>query len=179
MNVQDKVTLVKYNLMPLAIINGTLSYREDTDQVVETETDVPWDSSFMREVHGDEIYLQMRKVFGSFFRIAQYDRKIILLALIVLLLTKGCTGDSDTTQPILIDELAVYRAQSYYTELLWKYMETVHGAEIATRTSQELVFYFISWQTLSSKIRHNIRQVLSQTDMDDLLPLMKSLLHLR
>ena len=164
--------------MPLVIINGTLFYREDTDQVVETESDVPWDSSFMREVHGDEIYLHMKKVFGSFVRIAQYDRKIILLALIVLLLTKDCTSDSNTTQPILIDELAVYRAQSYYMELLWKYMETVHGAEIATRMSQQLVFYFISWKTLGTTMRQNIRQVLSQTDMDDLLPLMKSLLNL-
>jgi hypothetical protein len=175
LNVQDKVTLIKYNLMPLVIINGTLSYREDIDQVLETETDVPWNSSFMQEVHGEEIYQQVRKVFESFLRIAQYDRKIILLALIVLILTKGFTGDSDTTQPILNDELAVYRAQSYYTELLWKYMETVHGAEKATLTYQQLIFSFISWQTLDGKIRRNIRQVLSPTDMDDMLPLMKSL----
>ncbi|CAF4436312.1 unnamed protein product [Adineta steineri] len=73
--------------------------------------------------------------------------------------------------------MAVYRAQNYYTELLWKYIETVHGLEKATSIWIQLVTHFITWQTLHKKLRDNVQQNLLTTDMNELLPLMKTLFH--
>ncbi|CAF1370680.1 unnamed protein product [Rotaria sordida] len=178
LNVDDKVTLIKYNLLPLNILNSTLSYKTETDEVMETDSDVPWNSSVIQKFHGNEIYLRIKKIFNSFVRIAQYDQRIIQLALIILILTKGFSTDSDFDEPILNDGMAVYRAQNYYTELLWKYMETTHGFEKSTYIFIELVVHFISWQTLEKQLRLNLRKVLSPTDMNELLPIMRSLLHM-
>lgn len=178
LNVDDKVTLIKYNLMPLIILNSTLAYNIETDQVMETESDIPYDSNTFQTIHGNEIFLKIRKIFYSFVRIAQYDRRIIQLALIVLILTKGFATDLDAVEPILKDSTAVHSAKNYYTELLWKYMETVHGSEKSTRIFFELVVQFISWQTLETQLRLNVRKILSPTDMNELSPLMKSLLHI-
>lgn len=178
LNVDDKVTLIKFNLLPLLCINCTLSYKIETDQIVETESDVPWDSSIIQEVYGYDGYLQMRKIFESFVNIAQYDQRIIQLVLITLILTKGfSTGDGEM-EPILNNGLAVYRAQNYYTELLWKYIETVHGPEKAISICSQLITHFITWQKLHKKLRDNVERNLLSADMNGLLPLMKSLFHI-
>ncbi|CAF2659225.1 unnamed protein product [Rotaria sp. Silwood2] len=178
LDVDDKVTLIKFNLLPLLCINCTLSYKIETDQIVETDSDVPWDSSVMQEVYGYDGYLQMRKIFESFVYIAQYDRRIIHLTLITLILTKGfSTGDGEL-EPILNDGMAVYRAQNYYTELLWKYIETVHGPENVIHIWRKVITHFITWQTLHKKLRDNVERNLLSSDKNELLPLMKSLFHI-
>jgi hypothetical protein len=177
LNVDDKVTLIKFNLLPLLCINCTLSYKIETDQIVETDSDVPWDSSVIQEVYGYDGYLQMRKIFESFVHIAKYDRKIIQLALVTLVLTKGFSTGVAELEPILNNGMAVYRAQNYYTELLWKYIETVHGPEKAVQIWGKLVMHLITWQTLQKKLRDNVEKNLLTTGMNELLPLMKSLFH--
>ena len=178
LDVDDKVVLIKFNLLPLLCINCTLSYRIETDQIVETDSDVPWDSSIIQEVYGQDGYLQMRKVFESFVHIAQYDQTIIQLALIALILNKGVSTGIAEFEPILNDGMAVYRAQNYYTELLWKYMETVHGSEKAVRIWTKLVTHLITWQTLHKELRENVQKnLLSNADIDELLPLMRTLFH--
>jgi hypothetical protein len=177
LDVDDKVTLIKFNLLPLLCMNCTLSYRTETDQIVETDSDVPWDSSIIQEVYGYDGYLQMRKIFESFVNIAQYDQKIIQLALIALILTKGVSTGIAEFEPILNNGMAVYRAQNYYTQLLWKYMETVHGLEKAVIIWTKLVTQMITWQTLHKKLRDNVQKNLLSNDINELLPLMKTLFH--
>jgi hypothetical protein len=177
LNIQDKLTLVKYNLMPLVILSCTLSYKTESNDIIETDSDAPWNASIMVSVHGNEIFMQVKKVFDSLVRIAQYDQRIIHLALIILFLTKGATSDSEA-EPILIDSMTVYRGQSYYTELLWKYLETIHGNGKSIHIFNELVAHFISWQTLQGYLHRNLQNVLLPTEMDELLPIMKSLLHM-
>lgn len=178
LNVQDKVTLVKYNLTPLFILNNTLSYNVETDQIKETDSDVPWDTDMLQKVHGAAVYSQVKKIFDSFVRIAKYDQRIIQLALIVLILTKGFSTDADAGEPPLNDGIGVFRAQNYYTELLWKYMETVHGLEKSISIFNELVAHFVSWQTLEKELRLNLSRHLTPEDKMKILPIMKSLLHI-
>ena len=176
--VDDRVTLIKYNLKPLFMLNNTLSYNSETNQVKETDSDVPWNDVLFEKVHGTEIFRRVKKIFESFVRIAQYDQRIIQLALIVMIFTRSFSADSDASEPILNDGIAVYRAQNYYTELLWRYMETVHGSEKSTYIFNELIAHFISWQTLEKELRSSVRRHLTTTDRNELLPIMKSLLHM-
>ena len=120
----------------------------------------------------------MRKIFESFVLIAQCDQRIIHLALITLILTKGFSTGISELEPVLNDGMAVYRAQNYFTELLWKYIETVHGREKAIHIWGQLVMHFITWQTLHKKLRDNVAKNLLATDMNELLPLMKTLFHI-
>jgi len=177
LNAHDKLTLVKYNLMPLGILNCTLAYDAKTKSFVEDDSDAPWNPSPWIRIHSEEIYMRVKKIFESFVQIAQYDQRIIQLALIILILTKGFSTNDGASEPILNDGIAVYRAQNYYTELLWKYLETIHGYGKAAQIFNELVAHFISWQTLQRDLQRTLKEALSPAEMDDLLPIMKSLLH--
>ncbi len=178
LNAQDRFTLIKYNLMAVLVLNSALSYNMETNSIMETDSDAPWNPSILAKVHGDEIYRRIKKVLDSFARIAQYDQRIIQLALVVLILTKGFSTNGTASEPILDDSMAVYRAQKYYTELLWKYLQAVHGNGKAIHIFKELVAHFISWQTLQESISRNLPNALTPTDMNELLPIMKSLLQL-
>ncbi|CAF4516356.1 unnamed protein product [Rotaria sp. Silwood1] len=178
LNVNDKLILTKYNLLPVFILNSTLLYKMDTKQIQETDTDVPWTLSILRTIHGNELCLKVKKIFQSFLHIRLYDYKIIQLSLVVLFLTKGLSTGDAVSEPILNDGTAVYRAHNYYIELLWKYMETIYGFEQTFRIYNKIVTRFLTWQKLENKLRHNIEQNLSKTDENELLPLLKSLLHI-
>jgi len=178
LNAEDRFTLVKYNLIGLVVLNSSLSYNMEADAIMETDSDAPWNPAISMKVHGDEIHRRVKKVFDSFVRIARYDQRIIQLALIVLILTKGFSTNGSASEPILDDTLGVYRAQKYYTELLWKYLQTVHGNNKAIHIFKELVVHFISWQTLQEYLCRDLPNVLTATEMNELLPIMKSLLQL-
>lgn len=178
LNVFDRVTLVKYNLMPLIFLNCTLAYRIDEHQLVEVDKDVPFNTSMFIDLHGHEIFSKVKKIFDSFVRIAQYDQRIIQLAMIVLILTKGFATSTSSSEPILNDGIAVYRAQSYYTELLWKYLETVHGQAKSVQIFRDLVVHFISWQNIHGEIHRTLQSRLTPAEINEILPIMRSLLHI-
>jgi len=177
LNVDDKVTLIKYNLTMVLRISCALSYNIETGQIIETDSDAPFDTQFFQLVHGYNICMQSKKIFDSFLHIANYDKKIIHLSLIILILTRGFST-ADSHEPILNDTMAVYRTQNYYIELLWKYMEATHGSEVAVRLFSKLIVHVISWQTIQEDMRNNVVRILSPKDIDELVPIMKSVLHL-
>lgn len=179
LHVQDRVTLVKYNLMPLVILNCTLSYDPKTNDIIEADSDAPWDpQKICMKIHGQEIFQRVRKIFDSFVRIAQSDPRIIQLALIALILTKGFSTTNSLSEPVLNDGMTVYRAQSYYTDLLWKYLEASQGYRKAIHIFKELVAHFISWQMLQESLRNDLLRKLSPTEQNELLPIMKSLMNI-
>jgi hypothetical protein len=173
LNVDDKVTLIKCNLIAVHGINSALSFNTKTNQIMETDSDMPRNTQLFQLVFGYNICIQLQKIFGSFLRIANYDQKIIQLLLIALILTKGFSI-ADSHEPILSDTMAVYRAQNYYIELLWKYMEATHGSEVAVRLFSELIINATSWQTIQEDLRNYILRTLSPKDIDELLPIIKA-----
>lgn len=177
LNADDKLTLVKYNLMPLILLNCTLAYNKETNSIVEDDRDAPWDDNIFRKLHGEEAYQSLKKIFESFVRLADHDQRIIQLALVILILTKGFSSNDDGKEPTLNDGIAVYRAQNYYTELLWKYLEATHGLGKAAQIFHQLIGYFISWQTLRGNFHQDLINALSPSEMNELLPIMKSLLN--
>jgi hypothetical protein len=177
LNVEDKMILIKYNLMPIMIFNHALAFRIDTKQFREADTDAPLDRSTFEAIIGTEIFQRVSKLFKPLVKLALHDPTIIRLLLVVLILTKSVSNGDGAPEPILNDNMAVYRAQSYYTELLWKYMEAVHGFEKAFRIFSALITKFLTLQILRKRSRHHLEQILSTTDEDELVPLMKSLFH--
>ncbi|CAF1359233.1 unnamed protein product [Rotaria sordida] len=178
LNVDDKVTLIKYNFISVFGINCALSYNTETNQIIESDSDVPANTQFFQILHGYNLFMQIKKIFISFINIAKYDRKIIQLTVIILIFTKGFSIANDHDEPILNDKMSVYRAQNYYTELLWKYMETMHGYEKAIKLFSKLIVHIISWQTIHEELRNNIVRILSPEDISELMPILKSILRI-
>ena len=170
--------LVRRNLMRLAAIHTTIPSESQSDSLAEADEKLPWNSPALQHMQGEEIIMDIHKTLGSFRNLAQFDQKIVRLALVIFMFTAGVNTDAEATDTILNDGLAVYRAQSYYSDLLWKYIETEHGPDIAARIFCEMLFRCISWQTLDLRIRHNARQNLIALEIDSLPPLMKSVLNL-
>jgi hypothetical protein len=178
LNIDEKVTLIKYNLDTILGINGVLSFNTETHQILESDSDVPSNLQFFPILHGYNICTQSRKIFLSFLNIAKYDRKIIELTLIILILTKGFSITNDHDQELLNNNISVYSAQNSYTELLWKYMHTIHGYDKAVHLFNQLILHIISWQTIHEQMRNNILKTLSPEDINQLLPIMKSVLRI-
>ncbi|CAF0890592.1 unnamed protein product [Adineta steineri] len=176
LNIDDKVTLIKYNIPTVLSVNRALSYNPDTHELIESSSDVQDNIEFYPVLHGYNTFQQSKKVFLSFLHLVKYDRKIIELALVVLMFTKGISTTSPQDEKILNDTMSVYRAHNYYTELLWKYMETVYGYEKAVSLFSELINHIISLQILQEEIQKNILRVLSPDNTDELLPIIKSVL---
>jgi len=177
LNIDDKMILIKYNLMSLVVLNCALSFNINSQQILEVDTDVPWNSSILRSVHGDEVHTQITKIFEPLVRIAKLDQKIIHLLLIVLILTKGLSTGGGAPEPILNDNMAVYRAQNLYTELLWKYLETIYGSDQAFHIFYNLITRFLTWQLFEKKLRDNVEETFSSSVEVELSPLMKALFH--
>jgi hypothetical protein len=178
LNIDDKVTLIKYNLITVLGINCALSYNIETDQIIEADSDLPWNTQFFQVLHGYHICMQTKKIFASFLYIAKYDRKILEVILIIFILTKNFSINGDHDEPTLNDQMSIYRAQNYYTELLWKYMEITHGYKKAIALFSELIVRVISWQTIQEQMRNNILRTLSPVDINELVPIMKSILRI-
>ena len=178
LNIFDRVTLIKYNLIPLLTISATLWYNPEANQDTETDSDAPLDHNICINVHGIDIYTQILKIIKTFRNIALYDETIIELALIIFLFSKGFSPINADPEPILNDEMAVYCAQKYYTELLWKYIETNHGPERVIHIFAALVAHLISLQTLKGTLCDHIRLNLTPRDVNELVPLMKVLLQI-
>jgi hypothetical protein len=173
LNVDDKVTLVKHNLLIVVGINSTLLHNKETGEIVETDTDIPWNTQFSQTLYGYNIFRQVKKIIGSFLEIAKYDESIIQLILIIVILTNSFSTN-DGYESILNDGMAVYRAQNYYTELLWKYMETMYGLDKTIQLFSQIVIRIVSWQTIQDEVRNNLVRVLSPEDINELLPIIKS-----
>ena len=154
-------------------INCTLSYNTETDQIVETDTDIPWNTQFSQLLYGYNICRKVQKIFRCLSNIAEYDRSIIQLTLIIVLLTNGFSTTDDRASA-LNDGMAVHRAQNYYTELLWKYMETMHGLDKTVQLFGQLVTHIVSWQTIQEEMRQNIVRTLSPEEIGELFPIIKS-----
>lgn len=175
LNVDDRMVLIKYNLMLVIAFNYTFTIKKLADNIIQVDTNVPWNESLIESVHGSETYSELQKLFQPIVQLATYDDKIIPLMLMTFILLKGVLPQGGTPEPILQDTMSVHYAQSFYTELLWKYLETAYGFDEAVRIMSTITTRFTSWQLLHMKIRQNFRANLSDADIDGLSPLMKSL----
>ena len=176
LNVDDKVLLIKYNLMAAVAVNCALAYNTETNQILETESDSPWNIQFFQILHGYHLSNQVQKIFTSLLKIAKYDPHIIRLTLVQMMFTKRWVFD--LLQPNLSDDAAIHRAQNYYTELLWKYMETKYRSDEAAQIFSQLVINILSYQTVEEELRNNIKRVLSPEDVNALVPIMRSVLRI-
>ena len=166
LTVEDKRILVKHSIMQLVPIDSKSSSEACRSPLADTDDDRPWNSAAFHQIQGDMIVKEIKKTLACFYDLAQFDQKIF---------TEGFTLDAETSDTILNHGLAVYRAQSSYSELLWKYIETQHGSNIATRVFCDIIFRCISWHTLNPNVLQNVRPVALSADADELSPLIKSL----
>ena len=79
----------------------------------------------------------------------------------------------------LKDSLAVYRAQSYYTKLLWNYMIKKQGETKTCKNFTKLLTAIFRAQSAAMRFREFLSSQVTTLDaVDDIAPLMQTILHI-
>lgn len=179
LNADDRFILIKYNLFPVFPIYKSFFF----DQI---------DNCFSHEPNEDatkryKLYMLcfntngIRESFISLIHflieITQQDPILLSLIIIILLFSPGLSTNED--QPTLKDPLAIIRAQSYYTRILWNYLVHQFGEIQACKQFTQLLRGIFRIQSGSQQFREYLRIQLSTTDsLDRIAPLMQSILHI-
>lgn len=176
LHADDKVTLVKHNLPIILVMTAVLAFNTETGEIKETNSDVPVNMEHYRILYGYKKCLRARRIFRSFLSVRQYDRKILEITLIILILTKSFSSIDHRDAYSFSDESSVNRARNCYIELLWKYISVMYGYEKAVSLFSQLMGDVVSWQSINEEMWHDIRRTLSPDDINALVPLCKSFL---
>jgi hypothetical protein len=97
--------------------------------------------------------------------------------LIILILTPCLSMNED--EPPLNDPLAVNRVQSYYTEILWKYLVYKLEEVQACKLFIQLLSTISRMQSTSNTLRLFVRDECARSNAaDKLAPLMQSVLNI-
>jgi hypothetical protein len=179
LNSDDRFILVKYNLLPLY-------------PLMKCFNDKPRDDSCSSDDNGEAERLSefftfcddsygIRDIFFnlvlSLVEITEQDSTVLSLLTMILIFTYGLSINAD--EATLKDALAVQRAQSYYTKLLWNYWVNKQGEVQACKYFTQLLTIIFRIQSGSKIFRDFFRtQVLTSNTVDRLAPLMQSVLHI-
>ena len=182
----DRLTLVKYNLTLLFVPRLSLMFdtqRElayDEDELKQSFT--PEEEAFAQHCkslfilcYGYEFNRSFMSILGSLARLVERDPILVQLMMLTMIFLKGLSGNTDQ-EPALNDNLAVFHAQSKYTDLLFRYLlNHTSSFERAAMKMMHIVEILIKTQRVIGDFRQYIK---AKIDNNHINPLMKSLLNL-
>jgi hypothetical protein len=172
LDADDRFILIKYNLFPLFPLYKCFNYNPINNYFSnqENEDTKRFDQFFtlfneLHDIHDLHINLTISLV------------ELLSLLLTILVFSQGLSMNED--EPILKDSLAVYRAQSHYTTVLWNYLVNKRGELQACIYFRQLLTIIFRMQ-LTSKIFRDFTHVqrIIQDNVDQITPLMQAVLHI-
>jgi hypothetical protein len=129
----------------------------------------------IRELHGNDIYLRCTLIMRSLHSIVQMDQRIMQLALIIILFSKGLSGLVNCSEPSPNGCQQVFQAQNFYAEQLWLFMEKSYGPLRAAVIFSTLIGKCLLIQELLCDIHEDIHE---KIDLRQVSPIIHSLMHL-
>ncbi|CAF1038652.1 unnamed protein product [Rotaria sordida] len=173
---EDRVTLVKHNLLAVVFMHAVLLYNPLADTYHEHNTEDPiFQGKDWIEILGEEFYHQLTNVTTKLITIFQYDRVIVKVFLLLILFTKGFCGYDIIHEPSLRNHLIVFDTQNLYLESLYKYCLHHYGlVKTVTLFTRSLNEIFVI-QRLAVHLKDFVH---NHIDASQLSPLMQSVLQL-
>lgn len=108
--------------------------------------------------------------------IVDMDKRIIQLALVIMLFSKGPENHQNAgPDGLLKNHTQVFQAQNYYVEHLWLFMEKSYGTMKSAQTFTTLISRSLLVQRLLRDIEQNI---VDKIDPSDVPVIMRTLLNL-
>ena len=175
----DRFTLIKFNLIPLFPIYKCFYYKplndccsSEDDRRIEQYRKIFTSSPEADHVRNTSINLVL-----SLVAVTEQDPTLLSLLMATLIFSQGLSLNE--VEPSLLDSLAAYRAQAFYTQLLWKYLVNKLSEKQATKKFIQLLSIIFKMQSLSKVFRDFFRVELQTPDtVDQLAPLMKTVLNI-
>ena len=178
MNADDRFIMIKYNLTLLFCISTCYIPKEINDCSSNTEDE----EEEKRQMYiicnqSDHIYEMVMNLSATLKNIIGQDNVLLSLLDVVFLFSKGLSMNEN--EPPLKDPLAVYRAQSYYTKLLWNYMIKKQGETKTCKDFTKLLTAIFRAQSTALRFREFLSSQMTTLDgVDDIAPLMQTILHI-
>lgn len=179
LDVDDRLTLIKYNLFPIYPLLKCFHY-DPTLHYCETK-DNPQAAKHLRFFKlcfdSDDIRETFMILTTTLVEITDQDPGFLSIAFVILIFSQGLSMSE--TEPSLKDPLAVYRAQIYYTKVLWNYMINKWG-ELETNKRFSAFLTAIFRMQLAAKITRDyyLREFKTTDIAEKLAPLMQTMLQL-
>ncbi|CAF1026523.1 unnamed protein product [Adineta steineri] len=177
LNIDDRFILIKYNIFLLFLILKCFYFKRSNDCC-------SYDNNQFAEKHrqffilcGDSYGIRdmFVNLIHSLVKITEQDPIFLSFLLIILLLSQGLSMNEN--EPSLKDSLIVNQFQSYYIELLWKYLINKQGEIKTWKCFTHLITIIIRIQSVGKIIREFFRiQSITSDVMDQIEPLMHTLL---
>ncbi len=179
LNEEDRFILIKYNLLPMCTLYKCTVF----DPQMGALCDVPNVEITMYEhflsFDGELTTLcdACTDLCCSIIRVTEHDLTLLRLLIVALLFSKGLSMSKD--EPRLTDPLAVHRAHSHYTRLVWNYWIDRQGEQKTIRQFTQLLSLIFRIQSMMEKFRDFSRTHFDSPDYKDFIsPLMRALFHI-
>jgi hypothetical protein len=178
LNEDDRFILMKYNLLPVGVVHKCLIFSLSNEGLwdqVDIEAKMCQQVLYLDGNHND-VLQTITHLFSFALRATENDFTLLRLLIVVLLFSRGLSMLED--EPPLNDPLAVHRAQSHYTRLIWNYMVDRHGEPKAIKQFAQLLSLIFRVQPMIKYFRDYSRAHFNSLNRDIFTPLMKALLHI-
>lgn len=171
---EDRVTLVKHNLLAVVFMHTVLLYDPIADTYHEHNTQDPiFSGRDWIEILGDEFYHKITLTAKKLIETLEYDRVVVKILLLIILFTKAFCGYDIQNEPSLNTPWVVHNTQYSYVELLYKYCLHQYGFQRTISLFSQLINSLFSIQSLSSNFKNLVH---TNIDATQLSPLMQSVL---
>ncbi|CAF0720031.1 unnamed protein product [Rotaria sp. Silwood1] len=175
-NPEDRVTLVKHNLLAVVFMHVVLLYNPLADSYHEHDTEDPiFQGKDWIEILGEEFYHEVTDVATKLIEIFQYDRVIVKIFLLLILFTKGFCGYDIAHEPSLKNYFIVFNTQNLYLESLYKYCLHHYGIRKTITLFSRSLNQILAIQRLAVHLKDFVHNHINASQLS---PLMQSVLQL-
>ena len=175
----DRFLLIKRNLLPIFPLLKCYFYRNDHEFLLKWEqlTEKHQRFIFSNEQSFD-IRANFNRLISSLIKMTKQDPTFLSLLMIILLFSPGFTILLED-QTFFNDSLSIYRAQTYYIELLNNYLSRSYDQYQASTIFIEILRIIFEMQRATSRFGDILRsKFLSEKSVDRLAPLVQTLLQI-
>ena len=173
---EDRITLVKHNLLALVFIHTVLLYDPVGDTYHEHNTQDPiFEGKDWIHVLGEECHREFTATVKKLIHILEYDRVVIKVVLLIVLFTKGFCAYDLLHEPSLNQNSIVFETHSVYVETLYKYCLQQYGFPRTVSLFTNLINELFTIQRLAIHLKDVVH---TQIDASQLSPLMQTVLQL-
>ncbi|UJR26345.1 hypothetical protein I4U23_007679 [Adineta vaga] len=172
----DRVVLVKYNLLAVVFMHSVLLYNPIADTYHEHNTEDPiFQGTDWIKILGKEFYHELTDLATKLIEIVEYDRVIIKIFLLLILTTKGFCGYDIVHEPSLKNFSSVFSTQNVYLDTLYRYCLHHYGEKTTVNIFSRTIGPLMSIQRLAVHLKDFVHD---HVDPSQLSPLMQSVLQL-
>jgi hypothetical protein len=174
-DLEDRVTLVKHNLLASVLMHIVLIYDPIADTYHEHNTQDPiFQGKDWAGIFGEDCHRDLTNTATKLIKIVEYDRVIVKLLTLIILFIKGFCAYDIPHEPSLNNMSIVLDTQNIYVEVLYKYCLHQYGLNKTIKLFMNLINQLFAIQRLAIHLKGFVHS--STIDASQLSPLMQSVL---